>query len=115
MSNLTKETLQDFIANYPAPFHPLTDDSWQQAYNQGSAEVLQALQSTFLSDNPHVGTNLDSYLESDELIDQCIQQAKANLARMKPLASQMKDLSKEDSDILKEYIKSISTPGFPDF
>ena len=78
---LTKQTLQEFIANYSAPFHPLTDDYWQQAYTQGSAEVLQALQSTFLN-NPHVGSTLDSYLESDELIDQCIQQAKDNLSKM---------------------------------
>jgi hypothetical protein len=43
------------LTNYSASFHPLTDDPWQQAYNQGSAEVLQALKSTFL-DNPHIGT-----------------------------------------------------------
>ena len=79
---LSKETLQKFIANYPTPFHPLTDNPWEQSYNQGSAEVLQALQSTFL-DNPHVGTTLDSYLESDELIDDCIKQAKNNLAKRK--------------------------------
>ena len=102
--NFTKEILQDFIANYSAPFHPLTDDCWQQAYNQGSAEVLQSLEATFLSDNPHVGTTLDSYLESDELIDQCIQQAKDKLAKIK-------NLSKEDSDRWEQYLQSISVPG----
>ena len=108
---LSKETLQKFIANYSTPFHPLTDNPWEQSYNQGSAEVLQALQSTFLN-APFDSTG---YLESDDLIDQCIQQAKVNLAKMKPLIAQMKSLSKEDSDKWKQQLQAISVPGFPIF
>lgn len=78
---LNKETLQDFITNYPIPFDSLTDESYQQAYLDGIKDVLSDLESTFLSDNSHVGITLDSYLESDELIDQCIQQVKVNLAK----------------------------------
>lgn len=40
---LTKENLQDFIANYAISFNPLTDNSWQQAYNQGSATVSRVI------------------------------------------------------------------------
>jgi hypothetical protein len=99
----TKENLQDFIANYPTTFSSLTDDSWQQAYIDGIKGVLADLKAAFL-DNPHVDTTLDSYLENDELIDQCIQQAKDKLAKIK-------NLSKEDSDRWEQYLQSISVPG----
>lgn len=101
---LTKQTLQEFIANYSAPFHPLTDDYWQQAYNQGSAEVLQALQSTFL-DYPNGDSTLDSYLESDELIDQCIQQAKDNLSK-RGIKNERANLGKETHSLLEDYLNS---------
>lgn len=78
---LNKETLQNFIANYPIPFSSLSDEPYQQAYLDGIKDVLSDLESTFLSDNSHVGTTLDSYLESDKLIDQCIQHIKVNLAK----------------------------------
>ena len=110
----TKENLQDFIANYPTTFSSLADNSWQQAYIDGIKEVLADLEAAFL-DNPHVDTTLDSYLENDELIDQGIQQAKVNLAKMKPLIAQMKSLSKEDSDKWKQQLQAISVPGFPIF
>ena len=55
----------------------------------------------FKLDNPHVG---DSYLESEELMSNCIKQVKDNLAKMK-------SLSKEDSDKWEQYLQSISVPG----
>ena len=54
----------------------------------------------FKLDNPHVG---DSYLESEELMSNCIKQVKDNLAKMK-------SLSKEDSDKWEQYLQSISVP-----
>ena len=54
----------------------------------------------FKLDNPHVG---DSYLESEELMSNCIKQFKDNLAKMK-------SLSKEDSDRWEQYLQSISVP-----
>ena len=54
----------------------------------------------FKLDNPHVG---DSYLESEELMSNCIKQFKDNLAKMK-------SLSKEDSDKWEQYLQSISVP-----
>ena len=117
---LTKQTLQEFIANYSAPFHPLTDDYWQQAYNQGSAEVLQALKATFL-DNPNGDFTLDSYLESDKLIDQCIQQAKDNLAKI-GIKNKGANLGKEAHSLLEDYLNSnhikpatVSLPYTPDY
>lgn len=48
---LNKETLQNFIANYPIPFSSLSDEPYQQAYLDGIKDVLSDLESTFLSDN----------------------------------------------------------------
>lgn len=55
---LNKETLQNFIANYPISFDSLTDESYQQAYLDGIKDVLSDLESTFLSDIDYISDSL---------------------------------------------------------
>ena len=55
---LNKETLQNFIANYPIPFDSLSDEPYQQAYLDGIKDELSDLESTFLSDRDYISDSL---------------------------------------------------------
>lgn len=61
---LNKETLQNFIVNYPIPFDSLSDESYQQAYLDGIKDVLSDLESTFLSDMDYISDSLNEKTHS---------------------------------------------------